>query len=629
MPSAPTMTAYLSGTTHAQLKLYLDQSFKPEALITPIVPCIYHTSGCKKTFDIREELEQHVLRNLTTDKDHEWCDECDLAFPNIKAIRHHHVVSEIHEFVCPVCAMEFKSEGGLKRHTKQEYTRKKEVTCLGCDEVFYGSDGGAIAALMKHHVQPGNCNGKETTNVVNQDIGILDLAGGVGQVEWPTLATPKKETQARPNISKAHQGTRISTVRIVDKVFKPVQKLHTEQVGLHKSSATVDHPATVVAVGTSNIPHAPTQVQQNISEVDKVLHREEDTVKMETTNVPGVLPKIQATGPTTVTANNSTRPVSYASAIKTLLQEVRDEKKSVTALPGQSNALKPAQPVVSPWGMPKGKLNASSAVVPRPPIAVPIATTHTQQPLAPSPALITSTTHAPAATSSRPRKRVKERYKWGPKPPKTHEPVPHYKGPAYIPPFEGYNPQVEKWLENVSNTPENAEALSSSELDLIEEDETLPSSRPRTPDNCDYDIVLQEHMGGNRIEDDGNWISVEGLQKLERDNMKRKMLWESQNKGHHYLDEDALQRLADRVFAEKLGNPAWLDEPVENAWRDSWGETKQEDQVSASGNKAAADDAELTWGESRQVSSSLEAPSWQNAAWNKVAGEPLKASGYW
>lgn len=168
MPSAPTITAAPPGTTPAQLKLYLDQFFKPDILDTPLVPCIYHTSGCKKTFDISEELEQHVLRNLTTDKDHEWCYECEVGFPNIKAIRRHWVASDNHELACPVCARrDFQSEGGLRRHTKQEYTRKRELTCLGCNEVFYGGDGAAIAALLKHYLEPGHCKSKETANTTN------------------------------------------------------------------------------------------------------------------------------------------------------------------------------------------------------------------------------------------------------------------------------------------------------------------------------------------------------------------------------------------------------------------------------------------------------------------------------
>jgi len=69
--------------------------------------------------------------------------------------------------------------------------------------MFCGGDGAAIAGLMKHHLEPGHCKSKETTtNRGNQDIEILNLAGGISKIEWPTLEILKKEIDAVPKMSE-------------------------------------------------------------------------------------------------------------------------------------------------------------------------------------------------------------------------------------------------------------------------------------------------------------------------------------------------------------------------------------------------------------------------------------------
>ena len=186
-----------------------------------------------------------------------------------------------------------------------------------------------------------------------------------------------------------------------------------------------------------------------------------------------------------------------------------------------------------------------------------------------------------------------------------------------------YNPQVNKWLENVSDTPEDVGIcnISNSDPVSLQDGERHPSSRPRTPDDGKYDIVKSEHMNsrGDYVEDDGNWISAAGLKTL-RKNMKQEMPWNhgraarkkrDPNREGQWLDADALLQLEHAVLADKMGNPEWFKvKPMANDPQEEWARLirtpsertdEQGDFVASSG----ANDVELTWGDSRQVSSSV------------------------
>lgn len=56
------------------------------------------------------------------------------------------------------------------------------------------------------------------------------------------------------------------------------------------------------------------------------------------------------------------------------------------------------------------------------------------------------------------------------------------------------------------------------------DDESLPPSRPRTPDDLDYDIVLNEHMYGRWVGNGGNRNTKKGVQKLD-DELQRRNHW--------------------------------------------------------------------------------------------------------
>lgn len=591
MPSAPVTSARSSGTTHTQLLAYLDQRFKPAALVTPLVPCIYHISGCKKTFDIREELEQHVLRNLTTDKDHEWCYECNLGFADIKAIRHHWVVSPVHEFACPVCAREFKSEGGLQRHIKQDYTKKKEVACLGCQEVFFGHDGAAVAALIKHHMEPGNCKSKEIMNGHNPDTEVLDLAGEHGGIEWPTLDTPKKMVASPSKQLNANtKGKRVSTVRIVDKVSKAKQNEPKEETVSHKASTSL---GTIknADLPTSAPSATPTQLNQPAKEKDNEKNSEDITMRpTNNSNGSGVAASIQPAATSQAVANTAAPSFSYATAIKALLN---DEVKPRAFLPAHSTILKPAQPPVSPWGRPRGPANVTSTAKtpapwqPTPATQAPIAT---RQPLAPSPTIVTTATREAVVSSAKPRRRTKETYRWSPRAP-VNAPRPRKPAEDFIVPtksvqFEGHDPQIDEWLANIIEESAEDEAAHPYEYEsaAIETNERAPLSRPRTPDNLGYDVVLQEYMTGEYVEDDGNWISAGDLAILNKKNKENQMALNDDGNTKknvatstgvqegQRLSERALEKLSRKLFEEQF--PAWArtadDDPF--SWDNVWNE---------------------------------------------------------
>lgn len=472
---------------------------------------------------------------------------------------------------------------------------------------------------------------------------------------------------------KAHQGPKVSTIRIVDKVSQPKQ---TEKVGSHKSSATVDHPSPVGAIAPPTTLYPPTQVHQDKSETNKVTDAEEGTDDMRNATGSGVRTNLQTTAPTTIPTQIPPCPISYATKLAALVQEVRDEKTSAAASACQSSNLKPANTPVSPWGKPQAKSNAWSTVAPsntNQATAGPPETSPARQALASSPAFDT-TAASPSkpsnkvnekyrwstsaeASASRPKKKVTDRYKWGRNPPKQVDPPTQWDAwERDEPPYEGYQPQVRKWLENVSDTPEDAEAANSFETAPIQEEgETTPASRPRTPDKAEYDIVLKEYMntGGKYVEDDDKWCTDVELQKLReglrlpKQGARAKKQPKSTQTNGRYLDAGALNELEQRAFADKHGNPAWMLEGLGandgwNDWPKKDHETKTDEQNELAGSTAGDHDAGLTWGESKHMSSSeekptgdqdwgeskpsAEQPSWQNKEWNSASKKDNMAS---
>jgi len=233
MPSAPTLTFAPKGTTPLDLHTYIKQSnTTDEAILIDLnphaLPCLYAPRGCKKTFDLPEELEVHVRASITTDHDHEWCEKCNIGFYNVKELKRHWVTSpnDIHHH-CPVCGyFELKSDGGLEIHVQRDHGNvrpgeSRMLKCLACDVKVYG------AIPMLQHFQVGVCQGlspPEHNN--NATIEELDTRGGVGEKAWPSLAVAAKSAPERKKMVA-------STVR----VFNPIKKEKKEKLNIHKFTA--------------------------------------------------------------------------------------------------------------------------------------------------------------------------------------------------------------------------------------------------------------------------------------------------------------------------------------------------------------------------------------------------------
>ena len=233
MPSAPTLSFAPKGTTPLELDTYIKQSSTTDEAILidlnpPALNCLYTSRGCKKTFDLPEELEVHVRATITTDHDHEWCIKCDLGFYNLKELKRHWVTSpnDVHHH-CPVCGhFEVKSDGGLEIHVQRDHGNfrpgeSRMLKCLACDVKVYG------AIPMLQHFQVGVCEGLSATKEDNNaTIEELDTRGGVGEKAWPSLA-------AAVTGSADKKKTIASTVR----VFNPIKKVKKEKLNIHKFTA--------------------------------------------------------------------------------------------------------------------------------------------------------------------------------------------------------------------------------------------------------------------------------------------------------------------------------------------------------------------------------------------------------
>ena len=233
MPSVPTLSLTPKGTTSLDLHTYIKQSNTTDKAILielnpPTFNCFYHTHGCKKTFDLPEELEVHVRATITTDHDHEWCNKCDLGFFNLKELKRHWVTSlnNIHHH-CPVCGyFEVKSDGGLEIHIQRDHGNvrpgeSRMFKCLACEAKVYG------AIPMLQHFQVGICEGLSATKEDNNaTIEELDTRGGVGEKAWPSLA-------AAATSSPQKEKTMASTIR----VFNPIKKEKKEKLNIHKFTA--------------------------------------------------------------------------------------------------------------------------------------------------------------------------------------------------------------------------------------------------------------------------------------------------------------------------------------------------------------------------------------------------------
>ncbi|KAB8239229.1 putative C2H2 finger domain protein [Aspergillus alliaceus] len=108
------------------------------------VCCTY--SDCTLVFNSEKEMKKHK----TFSPDHEYCSRCDEDCEDEERLLIHKIKSENH-IVCPVCGVEFHSEGGRNSHIRQNHRSAQILPCAGCKATFKTASG------LMHHIESGQC----------------------------------------------------------------------------------------------------------------------------------------------------------------------------------------------------------------------------------------------------------------------------------------------------------------------------------------------------------------------------------------------------------------------------------------------------------------------------------------
>ncbi|KAE8355233.1 hypothetical protein BDV28DRAFT_163344 [Aspergillus coremiiformis] len=106
------------------------------------VCCSY--SDCTLFFNSESEMKQHKSFN------HEYCNRCDEDFEDEERLLIHKIKSNKH-IVCPVCGVEFHSEGGRNSHIRLNHRSLQILPCHGCKAAFRTASG------LMHHIESDEC----------------------------------------------------------------------------------------------------------------------------------------------------------------------------------------------------------------------------------------------------------------------------------------------------------------------------------------------------------------------------------------------------------------------------------------------------------------------------------------
>ncbi|PYH98470.1 hypothetical protein BO71DRAFT_316172 [Aspergillus ellipticus CBS 707.79] len=82
--------------------------------------------------------------------EHEYCVRCDEDFTDEKRLFIHKLQNTNH-IVCPMCGMEFRSEGGRDTHIRNYHRAQQSVTCVGCKQKFNQ------ASALVRHIEADDC----------------------------------------------------------------------------------------------------------------------------------------------------------------------------------------------------------------------------------------------------------------------------------------------------------------------------------------------------------------------------------------------------------------------------------------------------------------------------------------
>ncbi|KAI9037860.1 putative C2H2 finger domain protein [Aspergillus affinis] len=108
------------------------------------IRCTYRS--CNLFFDSLIEMKRHKI----VEAEHDYCRVCDEDFVDEEHLLIHKISSDKH-IVCPICGMEYRSEGGRDGHIRQNHRSKQSITCHGCKERF------TSASNMMRHIEENKC----------------------------------------------------------------------------------------------------------------------------------------------------------------------------------------------------------------------------------------------------------------------------------------------------------------------------------------------------------------------------------------------------------------------------------------------------------------------------------------
>ncbi|KAL4939943.1 hypothetical protein BDV06DRAFT_28260 [Aspergillus oleicola] len=145
MTSLNSSTTINTGSTTNTLKT--SKTTTTTATETPPPSSIKCTfPDCTFFFRTDKEMKKHKA----TYPEHEYCTKCDLDCDSEEMLLLHMIKSNKH-IVCPICGIEFGSEGGRDRHIRQFHRTTQNLACHGCQETFRSAAG-----LMRH-IEDGQC----------------------------------------------------------------------------------------------------------------------------------------------------------------------------------------------------------------------------------------------------------------------------------------------------------------------------------------------------------------------------------------------------------------------------------------------------------------------------------------
>ncbi|KAH7068075.1 hypothetical protein BKA63DRAFT_105670 [Paraphoma chrysanthemicola] len=118
------------------------------AQLEPLKPVKCTYEDCYESFDTEKEMRRHKKYS----DEHDYCYKCDEDYEDPEAYALHKITKpKVHDLACRVCADEFKTKSGLKRHIELNHKLDQKLTCIGCHQSFHR------ACLFIEHLEFGYC----------------------------------------------------------------------------------------------------------------------------------------------------------------------------------------------------------------------------------------------------------------------------------------------------------------------------------------------------------------------------------------------------------------------------------------------------------------------------------------